>query len=81
MPSLAESTKTYQQLQEAGYKPVEASAVNKPTPSPDASQEPVYTGYIRCPLPILSNSTPDSLRTYYINGKVPQYRIFNPPSK
>lgn len=38
-----------------------------PTPNP----------IIRCPLPPLS-SNPDSLRQYYVNGSVPQTRIFQP---
>jgi hypothetical protein len=40
--------------------------------------QPGYSSITRCPLPPI-NATPDSLRTFYLGGKVPQMRLF-PPS-
>lgn len=60
-----------------GYEPV--AAPSSPTGSmPSKSQEPGFTGFTLSPLPLLSNSSSDNLRTYYQNGVVPQFRLSNP---
>ncbi len=70
MPSVKEATG--QDL--SGYTPV--------TPSPQASLpptqnlQPVLNTVIRCPLPPVFQSNPDSLRQFYSGGAVPQFRIF-----
>ncbi len=64
----------------SGYEPV----VGKPAlPSPPYSEknlEPGYNVYLRCPLPPIWTTPPDSLRQYFLNGVVPQVRLFNPQS-
>lgn len=60
-----------------GYSPVVAQPViNAPTPSVDL--QPGRSATIRCPLPILGQATPDSLRSYFLNGQVPQTRLLSP---
>lgn len=58
------------------YVPVEKPQNQVPLPS--NSREPGYNSYIRCPLPPIWQTTPDSLRQYYQNNVVPQNRLFNP---
>ena len=59
------------------------SATMKPTPSTPTSvtstdQEPGLNIYLRCPLPPIWQSSPDALRQFYNNNRVPQTRLFNP---
>lgn len=35
---------------------------------------------MRCPLPILGAATPDALRSYFLDGQVPQVRLLTPQS-
>jgi hypothetical protein len=43
------------------------------------NSQPGFTGMTTSPLPILSNSSPDNLRTFYQGTSIPQTRILNPP--
>lgn len=74
MPALSEVTG--QNL--SNYAPV-----STPTPTtpiiPIIDQQPGLNVYLRCPLPPVWQSSPDSLRQFYSNNKVPQTRLFNPP--
>ena len=73
MPQLTDTTR--QDM--SGYTPVD-----KPEPVaslPVSSTQQSTLMYTRCPLPLLSNSTPDDLRTYDKGSIVPQNRILNPP--
>jgi hypothetical protein len=58
----------------SAYTRVENIAqTNAPTPSTDL--QPGRSSMMRCPLPLLSSATPDALRSFYINGQVPQVRL------
>jgi len=62
-----------------GYTPI--TAPSNPVPSLVTSSKNVEPGlnpYLRCPLPPIWQSSPDSLRQFYHNGVVPQVRLFNP---
>lgn len=78
MPSV--SSRGTNTVDMSGYEPV----VGKPAlPSPPYSEknlEPGYNVYLRCPLPPIWTTPPDSLRQYFLNGVVPQVRLFNPQS-
>jgi len=78
MPSLVDSLRTPQQLEEMGYQPSGAS--NKPysaaTPSTDL--QPGLNVFLRCPLPPVWTATPDTIRQFYQGNQVPQIRLFNP---
>lgn len=72
MSTLAEATN----VKLEGYQPVTPPIT--PTLGMFQTQFPPNPNPImRCPLPPLSTS-PDSLRQYYVNGNVPQTRIFQP---
>lgn len=60
-----------------GYKPVDAPPVSPKAPPPVHS-EPGRNTMIRCPLPPLWEASPDSLRQFYVNDKVPQIRLLSP---
>lgn len=62
----------------SNYAPVEKPVNQVPLPSPN--REPGYNVFLRCPMPPVWQTTPDSLRQYYQNNLVPQVRLFNPPS-
>ena len=57
----------------------------RPVPSlprpfpPLTGPTPVQNTVLRCPLPYVVASSPDSLRQFYGGGVIPQYRI-TPPS-
>jgi hypothetical protein len=76
MATLSEAT----EANLAGYTPL-------PTPVPAAvvpvggsgELSPVLNTMIRCPLPLYSSATPDSLRQFYTGGVVPQVRFLSPP--
>lgn len=79
MPSLAESTGL--DLSSMGYSPVDGAGSAKPSsPAPTTNLEPGYNKFLRCPIPPVWQSSPDSLRQFYNNGIVPQNRLFNPPT-
>ncbi len=64
----------------SGYEPVGDRPAPPSLPQPAKNLEPGYNVYLRCPLPPIWTTPPDSLRQYFINGVVPQVRLFNPPS-
>ena len=61
----------------SNYREVEANVVPN-VGNPATTLEPGFNVFLRCPLPPVWQASPDSLRTFYQNGKVPQTRIFNP---
>lgn len=76
MPSLSDATQT----DLSGYKPMEpvAGPDFPRAPAPTIDLEPGFSSFLRCPLPPIWQTTPDSLRQFYRNGNVPQTRLFNP---
>lgn len=73
MPSLSEMTN----LDLGNYKPIESPI--RPTASvPTVNLEPGHNIYLRCPIPPIWTTTPDTLRQFYKNDVVPQFRLFNP---
>ena len=78
MPALAERTTS--QVDMSGYVPVDKLSAAPAQGIPSSNLEPGYNVYIRCPLPPVWTSSPDSLRQYYRNNLVPQTRLFNPPN-
>lgn len=60
----------------SGYVPLENNRPAAPAPSTDL--QPGRSPTMRCPLPILGQATPDSLRGYYLKGNVPQTRLLTP---
>jgi hypothetical protein len=74
MPSLSDSL-----VSTAEAQPVESvSRINAAVPNADS--QPIRGTMMRCPLPPLFQPSPDSLRSYYLKGQVPQFRIFTPPA-
>jgi hypothetical protein len=63
----------------SNYVPVDRPTSIPPAP-PSKDLQPGYNPYIRCPLPPIWQTTPDSLRQFYQNNLVPQVRLFNPPN-
>ena len=76
MPALAD--RGTESVDMSGYKPVE---VSPPSTGgiPSTNLEPGLNTFLRCPLPPIWTTPPDSLRQYYQNAVVPQVRLFNPP--
>jgi len=71
MPSLADSLIDVSQIETT----TEKLNLNTNTAlKPDADLIPVFNSMTRCPLPPISSS-PDSLRTFYMGGRIPQHRI------
>lgn len=60
----------------SGYVPV----VKLPNAMPpiDNDLQPRMNPFVRCPIPPVSVS-PDSLRQFYLGGKIPQMRLMTPP--
>jgi hypothetical protein len=76
MPSLSESLAA---SKSSSLVPVvNTPSVSLSTAAPQGVSAPTYSAFTRCPLPILSSSSPDALRTFYTNGVVPQTRLVNP---
>ncbi len=75
MPALADLTKT----DLSGYAPSAPVLASTPPTIPANDMEPGLNAYLRCPLPPVWQSSPDSLRQFYRNNQVPQVRLFNPP--
>lgn len=61
----------------SGYAPVENTSGPGKAPRPEVSLQPVLSSMIRCPLPPV-NATPDSLRSFYVGGLIPQHRLMIP---
>jgi len=75
MPPLSDALKS----DVSNYSPVEAAtSINAAAPPVDL--QPGRGTMMRCPLPPLFQPSPDSLRSYYLKGVVPQFRIFTPPA-
>ena len=77
MPSLADSLGQNM----SNYTPVNSAPGTVTATPPSADQQPGLSAFTRCPLPPIWQASPDSLRSFYQAGKVPQYRLFNPPSR
>lgn len=61
----------------SGYVAADAAPkANLPTPNMDL--QPGRSNMMRCPLPAIWQSNPDSLRSYYLKGQVPQTRLLSP---
>ena len=73
MPTIAERTG----VDLSGYTPV-APVQSNLASSISQSSEPTLNAFLRCPLPPVWQTTPDSLRQFYQGGRVPQTRLFNP---
>jgi len=76
MPTLTESINA----DRSAFTPVSNPnpSITLSTGSPSGSASPGQSAFTRCPLPILSSSTPDALRTFYSGSQVPQNRLLNP---
>ena len=59
-----------------GYQPVQ-SGTNPLAATNETDLQPGLSGFSRGPLPVVSNSSPDSLRTFYVGSKLPQNRVYN----
>jgi hypothetical protein len=77
MPLLRESMLS--NLDMSGYQEIE-TPVKANAPTPNANLEPGLNAYLRCPLPPVWTTPPDSLRQFYQKDVVPQWRLFNPPT-
>jgi hypothetical protein len=75
MPSLVDLTS--QDL--SSYTPVAPVTASTPPTIPATNMEPGLNTVLRCPIPPVWQSSPDSLRQFYQNNQVPQIRLFNPP--
>jgi hypothetical protein len=73
MPRLNEAT----QSDLSGYTSVSAGVSQTASP-PVSDLQPVLNSMIRCPLPPIFQASPDSLRQFYVGGKVPQSRLLTP---
>ena len=62
----------------SGYVPLTPSVAQPPTPN--SNLQPPRSSTMRCPLPILGQATADSLRSFYLQGQVPQVRLLTPES-
>ena len=62
----------------SGYVPFTPSAGQPSTPN--SNLQPPRSNTMRCPLPILGQATADSLRSFYLQGNVPQVRLLTPES-
>lgn len=64
----------------SAYKPVVTASPQASLP-PTQDLAPTLNTVIRCPLPPIFQSNPDSLRQYFQGGTVPQFRIFGPATQ
>lgn len=76
MPTISEATGI--DLEGLGYKPVDPSELRPVVTAPSSNQQPGLSPFLRCPLPPVWTSSPDSLRQFYQGGTYPQIRLFNP---
>lgn len=70
MPTLSD---TLRPSAPEGYSPVETPTLR---PSPITKLTPLASGLIRCPLPPIYQTNPDSVRQFDLGGKLPQIRIY-----
>lgn len=73
MPSLQQMTN----LDLSGYSPTEPTQ-HVTGSLPSSNLEPGHNRFLRCPIPPVWTTTPDTLRQFYKNDVVPQFRLFNP---
>lgn len=72
MPSLSDA----RNADLTGYAPASGAA---PAPPPPAGNlQPNLNAMLRCPLPPIWQTSPDSLRQFYLGGQVPQARLLSP---
>jgi len=76
MPSLEQS----RGLDLSNYGPVDKAGTTPVGVTNMDNFQPGLTGFTRCPLPILSSSTGDTLRIFYQGARIPQNRLYNPTS-
>ena len=60
-----------------GMEAAPKAPVATPQFPPETTQEPTGSGFMRCPMPPIFSSNPDSLRQFYKGGRIPQYRIWS----
>jgi hypothetical protein len=77
MPSLIDRTTS--NLDMSNYEPMDKPVTIAGT-GPSSNLEPGLNIFLRCPMPPVWQTTPDSLRQFYQNSLVPQIRLFNPPT-
>jgi hypothetical protein len=76
MPTLDQAQST--NIDMSGYSPVQSTNPINTGSIPSVDLEPGRNVYLRCPIPPIWSSTPDTLRQFYRSGAVPQIRLFNP---
>lgn len=75
MPSINDTL--VKNLDLSGYGEA-ATPSDLPKPTFQQGLEPIRNSMIRCPLPPIWQANPDSLRQFYVGGKVPQVRFLSP---
>lgn len=72
MPKIGDSLR--KNLDMSNYTPLDSPT----TPNSNVfTQESVRRDvFLRCPVPPQGSTSPDDLRQYYLNGVIPQYRVF-----
>ena len=79
MPSVSDAIKAASSLADSGYTP--SGPGLHPSPPPVSTNlEPGRSHFLRCPLPALWSSTPDSQRQAYSGSIIPQFRVMTPQS-
>lgn len=63
----------------SGYTPTSDTS-SQVSGVPGSDLQPTYNTMMRCPLPPIFAATPDSLRQFYVGGKVPQTRLLSVPT-
>lgn len=76
MPSLSDTIAASDAI--SGYTRSDPAAQTPRTAPASGSMEPTRNSMIRCPLPPLWQGAPDSLRQFYVGGRVPQFRVMTP---
>lgn len=74
MPTLNESTN----VDMSGYEPATPPVTSLTGFAQTSQAEPGQSIYLRSPIPPIWQASPDSLRTYYNGGSVPQNRLIPP---
>ena len=77
MPSISDAITAASNLVASGYSP-SGQGLHPSPPPVGASLEPGRSHFLRCPLPALWNSTPDSQRQAYRGAVIPQFRVMLP---
>lgn len=74
MPSLNDATNADM----SGYEPVQQPVTSLSGSAPSIQSDPGQSVYMRSPIPPVWQASPDSLRTYFNGGVVPQHRLIPP---